>query len=413
MANESKFPNGIDTDGGAIINVANPVNPQDVATKDYVDNNTSGGLNNVILVNTIADLPTAVSGNRTFLAKTYLLDEATFTDSNTWTLVNGTQIIGQGKNVTIVNYTGTGNFINYTNATVSIFDLELQSATGTLFNVTNTSSFTTFITNVNYRNWVSLGAIAGGGFIVQYTLAVNCGTGILFSSTLGSITHDTCSYRAMTGGANSYAIKIATGSTGNSFRCYQSIFDVATNHFGIQVVGTYTLSSGGVLAGNIFSGTGAVANRVSGVNGNTTGWNIAYGANTGISGLQFTDVDVISSADATFPNTAGTVTEGGTVRAFVPTIAFYDPLATNMDGKIIGEITSAEATFQIGLRNINTLTNLGGLQPAVLPATLGSVESDYVAITPNRLYTAYYVKTSNGGGNVATRYAIKVRIKTY
>lgn len=39
MANEQKHYNGIDLQGQKAINAANPTNPQDLATKDYVDNN--------------------------------------------------------------------------------------------------------------------------------------------------------------------------------------------------------------------------------------------------------------------------------------------------------------------------------------------------------------------------------------
>jgi hypothetical protein len=369
---------------------------------------------NVVKVNSVADLPVASSGNRTFLAGTvYYFSIGSFSDANTWTLQNGTTILGFGKTSTTISYTGTGNFLNYTNANVLIRDVELQCATGTLFNVTNTSSFSTYVEQSNFRSCLSLGTILGGGLFLQWTLAISCTTGITASGATGSIILDTSSFRAMSGGANSYAVRILTGTTGTSFRSYNSIFDVSTNHYGVWIQGTYVLSASGVLKGNIFSGTGAVANRVSGVNGNTAGWTISYGENAGIAGLQFSDVDVISTADATFANTAGTFVEGTTIRGYIMSLATYDPLATTMEAKVEALMTSNEASIQVGVRSLTAGANIGGLKTAVVPGALGSVDSDYVAITPNRVYNAYYVKTSNTGGNVVTRFALKMRIKTY
>ncbi len=386
-------------------------------TQDLSANRTwtipTGGWDNVVPVNSVSDLPTVSGGNRTFLANTaYIFNIESFSDANTWTLANNTVLASFNKTGTIISYTGIGNFINYTNANVLIRDLEIQATTGTIFNVSNTSSFSTYLEQMNFRNCLSLGTITGGGLFLKYLLAVSCGNGLNLAGDLGSVILDTCSFRPMSGGVGSYAIKVSTGTTGNSFRSYNNIFDLAVGNYGIWIEGTYALTSGGILKGNIFS-NGTIADRVSGVNGNTTGWTINYGENSGIAGLQFSDVDVVSTADATFANGAGTYVEGGTIRGYVMSLATYDALATVMEAKVEALMTSNEATFQIGVRNLTSATNIGGLQAAVLPGTLGSVQSDYIAITPNRVYNAYYVKTSNTGANVATRFALKLRIKTY
>lgn len=368
--------------------------------------------NKIIIIDSLADLPAPSGGTHTLEPNsTYLFNQDTFAlGANSLTFSTGTQIQGLGKNATVITYSGASSLINATNTNILIRAIQLQSTVGSVFNISNTSTFSLFAEDVNFMNCVSLGTVAGGGCFWRYCAAMSCVTGLTLSGALGSCIFDTCSFRAMSGGANSFGLTVLNGATGISFRAYKNIIDASATHYGIRIQGTYVLSAGGILEGNVFSGAGT---RLAGVNGNSTNWTITFGVNLGIGGLQYVDVEIGTTADATFGNGAGTYTEPSTVRSYIYSLAEYDPFATVMEAKVAALITSAEATFQMGVRNLTSATNLGGLKAAVLPGTNGYVDSDYVAITPNTMYQAYYVKTANTGGNVASRAGLKMKLKIY
>jgi hypothetical protein len=371
--------------------------------------------NNVVIVNNIAtDLPAPVAGVITLAADTtYWFNEGTHAfGTDRMVLQNGTNIFGFGKTRTILTYTGNANFISGSNINSVIRDIEFQGANnGTALSISNVSTQSVYVEDVNYRNFGQAASIAGGGFFARYNLIIFCvSAGFTFSGSLGSVILDVCSFRALTSGlAGAYAIKVQNGTTGTSFRCYNGIFDGAANHYGIWIDGAYTLSAGGILRGNVFSGN-AVANRLFGVNGNSTGWTVVYGENAGISGLQFVDVEVISTSDAALGNPAGTYIEGSTVRGYILPIAEYDPLATVMEARVTALMTNAAGSgVQVGLRNLTTASNVAGSLGAVTEGTLVAASSVFVAITPNNNYHAYYVK-NNGA---STRFALKIRVKIY
>lgn len=228
--------------------------------------------NRIVIIDNVADLPAASGGVRTLAADTtYQFNQGTFTLSDRLVLSAGSQIMGNGKTQTILDYTGVGNFITTTNTNNLIRDVELKSTTGgTLFNISNASSNSLYVEDCNFRSFASLGTIAGGGIFFRYVLALSCVNGLLISGALGSVVIDTSSFRALSGGANSYGLKVATGSTSTSFRSLNSIFEVAATHYGLWIEGTFTLTSGALLNSNVFYGAGT--NYLSGVNPLTTGW---------------------------------------------------------------------------------------------------------------------------------------------
>lgn len=239
---------------------------------------TAGGLNNVEFINSISDLPAPIATVRTFLPDTiYFFNTGTFDDTNTWVLQHNTHIFGLGKTNTLINFNVAGNAITYTNATVILRDLEIQTPSGSVFDVTNTTAFHTYIERVNFRGCLSLGTINGGGLFKDWVLINSCTTGMTISGAMGSIILNICSHRPMSGGAGSYGLRILNGTTATSFRCYGGIFDVATTHYGIYQVGTFTFTAKSILSNNIFSGAGTFLQGFSHI---TTNWE--FNSNVGI-----------------------------------------------------------------------------------------------------------------------------------
>lgn len=365
--------------------------------------------NTVKIVKTTADLPTPSGGfyDLTTTGTLYYID-TTLLNLGTNYLKCSANIGFRGNSslITTILYTGTGAAIRGNNVSCSISLLSVSAPQAFEFIDTGRTKYLSF-QNIGIASQTSASTITG--YDVSVFSIVNClnNVGVFNFTNNAFIVID--------------KLNINSGNTGSQIiinpqsytKLNLSYLDLTVNTGSSGITVNSTNIQLGQINGCTFQGTAAVANRLIGVNGNTTNWDISYGNNIGIAGLQFNDIEIISTADATFANGAATYTEASTVRSYVPTISFYDPLATNMEIKGIGLITSVEATFQIGIRNLITSTNLGGLQTAVVPGTLGVVESDYVTATPNRLYNIYYVKASNTGGNVATRYAIKIRVKTY
>lgn len=375
---------------------------------------SGGSWDNVVIVNDIAtDLPAPIANVITLAANTtYWFNVGTHAfGSSRLVLQNNTNIFGFGKTNTILTYTDTSGFIQGTSINIVLRDVEIQTPSGSSIQITNITTNSVYVENVNFRNCSKVASITGGGFFARYVLMVSCASsGFTFNSDLGSVIFDTCSFRALSGGATSYAIKLNAGVTITSFRCYNGIFDVAATHRGIWADSAIVPTVGGIIRGNVFGGVGAVADRLFGVNGNNSGWSIIFGENSGISGLQFIDVEVISTADAALGNPSGTLIESTAVRGYILPLGSYDVLATVMEAQITALMTNAVASnVRVGLRNLSDATNILASLGASLDGTLVAIKSGWVIVTPNRNYNAFYTKDSGA----STRFALKIRIKTY
>lgn len=372
--------------------------------------------NKIIYVNDVADLPAPSGGTHTLLANTvYYFGPGTYNLSNTLTFSSGSEILGAGKTTSIINYTGVAALCNYTNANILIRDLDLRSTTGSLFNASNTSSFSTYVEDVTLRSFTSLGTIAGGGVFFRYTLALSCVNGLTLSGSLGSVILDTASFRAMSGGANSFAIKVLTGTTGTSFRSYQGIFEVAATHYGIWIEGTFTLTSGGGLTGNQFYGAGT--NRLVGVNANTTGWYIPTRGNVGIAGLFVNNnVIVVGTLSSTTSATWLSVTQQVLTKN---AISDYEPNATVLKGVLTVGMTHDATGGDVGFRLFNLTDNVAvtGSTVANLIITTGLVYQ--VAATAEfdlllgKEYRVQIIKNTGTGGQSVYINAGDLQIKAY
>lgn len=406
-----EFGNNIDLSSNRIINLLDPVDPQDAATKAFVLANSGGNLNNVVIVNTIADLPVPALGTYNLLADTtYWFMPGVFNIVDTFTLLNNTQIIGFGINSTTIIYTGVGSLFIGVNSNNLIKDLSLSSTTGSLLNINNTVSFSVSLINLNLSTFSSLGQVIGGNAYFDNIKTISaCQTGFDLSGALGIVKFDNCLFEVVSA-FSPYCIRVQNGSTGISFECYNSNFRVNTTQRGIYIVGTYVLSKFGCLRGNYFYGTGASSTRLQGVNGGSTGWIINFGENTGIAGLQFVELSLSSQTDVAFPNAAGTYIESTTVRGYIKNANKYQDYATIVECKAEILANGTTETLQVGVRNLTDGINVGGLKVAIPVATNTPVDSDYVVVTEDRLYNVYYVKTI---GNTLVRTGINLKFKIY
>lgn len=369
----------------------------------------SGGTTNQneVHVNQESDLPTNLVANTVY----YL--HIAISRATPFVMANNTEIRAVSKYKTLtLAYTGVGTMFTATNSSFVLRDVRVNCTLGTLFSVTNLLTNTVNINMVTFDGCVSTGTISGGNILFDDVATINAVGGWTFSGTIFNLRLNLCYFRALTTAAGTH-VTIPGGTTMVGARFLQTEFEVNTGQTGLNISNTINPTNGGVIKSCKFEGTAVASSRLVGINGNTTGWSVEYGQNYGIAGLQFVDVEIVFTADSSYGNTAGTFIELSTVRGYVMNLASYDQYATVMQAKMSVMITSVEATFQAGVRLVNTSTNLGGLKTAVLPGALGFVDSDYITITPNRIYTAYYVKTLNGGGNIAIRHGLKMRLKIF
>lgn len=268
---------------------------------------TSGSSwNSVVIVNSVSDLPAASGGTHTLLDnKTYWFSEGTFTFTDTLTLGTGTNIFGISKGTTILNYTGSGNFINITNKNNTLRNLQfLGTASGTLYNVTNASTNTLNVEDCNINTWGSYGNINGGGYVCFNTIHLAPSIGLTFTGTLRNIIILNSSFRTLT--ASSYYLRF-NNAAANSIRIANNLFDINTNGIGIQQSGTFSVTAAkGLLTSNVFNFLGTPSSGTSGFDHTSTAWR--FTGNEGIANkveeLFFSSEQANTSGTGTNPTTA-------------------------------------------------------------------------------------------------------------
>lgn len=110
---------GVSTDGDSII----------------IENTDVSNVSSTVIVNDINDFPTAVAGVITLEAdKDYLITND-ITTNNRFVLPNGSPCVirSSDRRIVTLSYTGTGNMFTYTNPQVTMKNIDLQCANGTLF----------------------------------------------------------------------------------------------------------------------------------------------------------------------------------------------------------------------------------------------------------------------------------------
>lgn len=183
-----KFSNGIDLQNRPIVNVANPANPQEAATKDYVDGVVRG-------LDWKQEVVAASTGNVTIASPGSSLDGVTLTALDRILLKDQTTASQNG----IYVWTASGALTRALDATTGV---QLSGATTTvqrgtvnadrIYRCTADDPITVGTTNLP---WVQVGA-GGGGEIVTAgagltksgtTLDVGAGTGIVVGADTVSI----------------------------------------------------------------------------------------------------------------------------------------------------------------------------------------------------------------------------------
>lgn len=363
----------------------------------------SAYLNNTVLVNSVSDLPAASGGTITLAANTvYEFNTGSFNiGTNYLTISDGTIIQGQSSFNTSIVYTGTGGALRGTDVSFAARQIVFASPVGSVLDFTNVAQ----TKNISLQNCVissqtSASVITGYNIVfMSQTRFISCVGGLNLVNNLG-VALELVVFNATNSGT--YITLTPTATT--TVKIQNCDLEINTGNIGINVTAV-TIASG-IIIGCDFKGTATVANRLTGVNGNTTGWNISYGANIGIAGLQFVDIEITTTTNAALGNAAGTYVDTG-VKSYALPISAYDPLATVMEGKITALMTNAVAV-QAGVYDVTTAAIVGGLGGAV-SGTDVAVMSNFIAITPNREYTGYYVKPTGA----STRKSLKLTLKIY
>ena len=392
-------------------NVTNPgviLEFPDKATGSYTiatTDDVGGYLNNVVLVNSVSDLPAPSGGTITLAPNTvYEFNTGTFNIGTDYlTVSDGTIIEGQSSFNTSIVYTGTGSAITGTDVNFAARQIVISAPNARIITFTNLAKTKNIsIQNCAFVNQASSSNIEGYNitFISQVRF-ISCNNGIVLTNNLG-VALELVVFNSTNSGT--YITLIPEATTTVKFQ--NCDLEINTGNNGIQVVST-TIASG-IISGCDFKGTASVASRLSGVNGNTPGWNITYGANTGISGLQFVDIE-ITGGTVPLGNSAGTYAEG--VKGYALSLASYDPLATVMEVRTTGLFTiAAGVTLQVGVYNSTNGVIVGGLGATSTGSLINTaVASNFIAVTPNLEYSGYYVKSTGA----IDRKSIKLTLKIY
>jgi hypothetical protein len=360
-------------------------------------------LNNVVLVNSVSDLPAPSGGTITLAANTvYEFNTGSFNiGTNYLTVSDGTVIEGQSSFNTSIVYTGTGGALRGTDVNFAARQIAFASPAGRVLDFTNVAQ----TKNISLQNCAissqTLASIITGYNIIFFaqTRFISCVGGITLTNNLG-VAFEFVVFNNTNSGT--YITLTPTATTTAKFSDCDFVVDGVNTALNV----TSTAIASGIIASCDFKGTAPVANRLVGVNGSTANWTITYGTNIGIAGLQFVDIEIAANTNAALGNAAGTYIDTG-VKGYAIPIASYDTFATVMEAKITALMTNA-VTVQSGVYDVTAAAIVGGLGTGV-SGTDVAVMSDYIAITPNKEYTGYYVK----GTGAATRKSIKLTLKIY
>jgi hypothetical protein len=357
--------------------------------------------NNTKIIKSITELPTP-TGSIIYVADntTYFANGLVNLGTCSISMSSSPLFTGRDKSDDGFLYTGTGSMFISNNKSFSIRDMVIVTThpSSSIFNVTSSLNNQIEIAG-NIFKCNSIGSINGGQVnIFRNNYITGSSNGIIFKGNNDLLTIVDNVYQGNSGTIT--AVTIPTGSF-QQIIISRNHFDMDTNQTALNITSSLVNTSGKIIDCS-FEGSGS---RLVGINGNTTGWTINYGDNIGIGGIQFNDVEVIITADASLGNSAGTYTE--TVRGYILPLSAYDSFATTMEAKIYALMTNTPAV-QVGLRNLTSATNLPSTGSAV-SGTDVTLESKYTTITPGNQYTAYYVKPLGA----ATRKNLKIRLKTY
>lgn len=220
---------------------------------------------NVIVVNQMSDFPTAVGSVITLTSNTAYLVSANLSTSNRFVFGDNTLVYGPGREVSGINYTGSGVLFTATNVSAKIEKLALSCASGTLINVSGTGTESFRIADCGVSAVATIGTVSGmQSFALRAVTFKSITTnGILFSGALGFLFFGDSSFTILAGTCLDFGSAIVSGG----IRILTSV--------GILGAGTYFLD-GSAASANIGTGhLGAIlASAMTGA-GTTLGPNVS------------------------------------------------------------------------------------------------------------------------------------------
>lgn len=225
---------------------------------------------NVVLVSSMSDFPAASAGVRTLAASTYYYVLADLSTSDRFDVSNGNIVIQSfGCEMT---YTGSGNMFTGVDASFSLIDIEINTALGRVFSMTDTvGGALVKLQNVKINNCDKIGLVVGGNFgelrITDLKVVNAITDGIDFgTATVGKFSIKDSDVKVSSGAA----LKLGTAVF--------SSFNVNRVNAELNGAGVYFLS-GAASSANIAANVLATVSQVK-----------TYGAGSALNGIAVTDI---------------------------------------------------------------------------------------------------------------------------
>jgi len=347
---------------------------------------------NVVVVNSMADFPTAVSGVITLGNDSAYLVSAFLTTANRFVLGDNTIVYGAGSRVAGLQYTGTGTMFTGTDVSAKITLLTLDAPNGTLFDIAISAGSSVFeLTNLTVTSCDTIGTLAGvtASQITDTLWGSIISAGLTFSGSMG----------------------IFVGSR-NVFTSDVDVFDFGSSTFSLGfILETSTFSFGAPAA--VLNGAVDSANIAVGALGSIVNCRV-FNTTAPLIGITTSDIRWIFFANSVIENSASGLLATNT-NSLITIAVVNTPVLINTNWSVVGASRFTESNGRF------TYTGLGERMSiaVAISATGGSVSEDvfnfYVYLNGAQVSASKITRTfsSTSAGSISMFWAFELNTSDY
>lgn len=357
-------------------------------------------LTDYVVVQSKSDLPTPSAGVIT------LADNTAYQINGTIAL--GTDhikpgvsnvVFGLDKSNDGFSYSGTNACITSTNQDVTIRNLFIVANGGSssALDLSGDNTNNCEVLDIIFNSCDSIGTMSGGFsvFVFRQNLLINNAGGFTISGSSDDMFLTDNLFKGFTGTPT--FVTIGTGNY-HTILISRNMFEADTGQTALNIA-TITFAGGGSILSNSFEDAGAY---LTGIDANSTGWNIPPRSNVGVAGLLVVTPTIVISAWTTTSGTFLDVPETMSLNS----ITNLNPNSTIIKARVVVSCSHDQSGEQIEYQLYNK-TDSVVVSGSITLATITTAgvyqveESAEVTLLENKEYRIQFRRATGTGGNAA------------